>query len=128
MATASENKEIVAGAYAALAGGDVKGFLAILDPDIQVSEPACLPYGGTYSGTKEVLGMFAKAGPVVDGGRTVVEHLVADGDRVVALLTVPLRSGGGEASISEHWQLRDGKAVRLDVFWADPTIAMAPVA
>jgi ketosteroid isomerase-like protein len=122
----SSSRDIVAGAYDALAAGNVKGFIGVLDPAIEVHEPPCLPYGGSFSGIQEVLGMFGKAGPYLDSSQMVVEQLVADGDRVVAVLKMPLRDGSGAALMSEHWLLRDGKAVELRVFWEDPTIlAMA---
>lgn len=125
MSETTSSREIVAGAYDALLAGDVKGFLGVLDPEIVVSEPACLPYGGTFTGIKQVVGMLGQAGPFLDSSRMVVEHVIADGDRAVALLRVPLRAGDAEALVAEHWLLRDGKAVELRVFWADPTIVAA---
>jgi len=122
MSSAAENKQIISDAYTAMAAGDIKGFIGVLDPEIVISEPACLPYGGTFTGLGEVMGMFAKAGPVLDSGRLKIEELSADDDRVAAVIRVPLRDGSGEARIAEHWRLRDGKATALDVFWADPTI------
>jgi ketosteroid isomerase-like protein len=127
VADPTQNKQIIADAYDALARGDVRGFLGILDPEIDVREPTGLPYGGAYRGLDELMGMFAKAGPVLDSSRLVVEELTADEDRVVALLVIPLRNGGADALISEHWRMRDGKAVSLQVFWFDPALAPAAV-
>jgi ketosteroid isomerase-like protein len=111
-----------------MAGGNVKGFLAVLDPKIEVREPDALPFGGVYRGLGELMGMFAKAGPVLDSSRMSVQELTADEDRVVALLRIPLRDGSAEALISEHWRLRDGKAVELQVFWFDPSLVAAAAA
>jgi ketosteroid isomerase-like protein len=122
MATAAENKQIVSDAYRALASGDVKGFLGVLHPEIEVHEPAALPYGGTYHGVGELIGMFGKAGPVLDSGALVVDSLTADEDRVIAVIRMPLRSAAGEALIAEHWTLADGKATQIQVFWFDTTI------
>jgi len=119
---AVSNKQIISDAYDAMASGDIKGFLGILAETIEVREPASLPYGGHYHGIGELMGMFAKAGPVLDSSRLVVDALTAEDDRVVALLRIPLRSGAGEAEISEHWRLQDGKAVKLDVYWHDTSI------
>jgi ketosteroid isomerase-like protein len=123
MATATENKQIVSDAYGALASGDVRGFIGVLHEDIEVREPDTLPYGGTYRGLPELMGMFGKAGAVLDSGGTVVDALTADEDRVVAVIRMPLRSGAGEALITEHWTLADGKATHIHVFWFDTTIA-----
>jgi hypothetical protein len=57
----------------------------------------------------------------------VVEDLVSEGDRVVAMLRIPLRDGSGEAVMAEYWRLRDGKAVELHVMWSDPTLVKAAV-
>lgn len=125
MPESSQNKQIIQDAYDAMARGDVKGFLGALDPQIEVREPDALPYGGAYRGIDELIGMFAKAGPVLDSSRMVVQALTADEDRVIALLRIPLRDGTGEALISEHWRLRDGKAVELQVFWFDLSLVAA---
>lgn len=127
MSDAAHNKQIIKDAYEAMAQGDVRGFLVVLDPEIEVREPDGLPHGGTYRGLDELKGMFAKAGPVLDASKLAIEELTADEDRVVALLRIPLRSGEGDALISEHWRLRDGKAVSLHVFWFDPALAAATV-
>jgi ketosteroid isomerase-like protein len=123
----AHNKQIIKDAYEAMAQGDVRGFLVVLDPEIEVREPDGLPHGGTYRGLDELKGMFAKAGPVLDASKLAIEELTADEDRVVALLRIPLRNGEGDALISEHWRLRDGKAVSLRVFWFDPAPAAATV-
>jgi ketosteroid isomerase-like protein len=125
MSDSDASRKIVADAYEAVTQGNFKGFLGVFDERIVVSEPACLPYGGTFTGVKEVIGMLGKAGPYLDSGKLVVEYLAADGDRVAALLRIPLRDGSGEATIAEHWLLRDGKAVELSVFWSDPSVVPA---
>ena len=126
MSDSDASRAIVAGAYNAMVAGDFKAFLGVLDPEIVVSEPACLPYGGTFTGIKEVLGMLGQAGPYLDSGKTQVDYVIADGDRAVALLRIPLRDGSGEATIAEHWLLRDGKAVELSVYWSDPSVVAQP--
>ena len=88
-----------------------------LDEQIEVREPDGLPHGGSYTGLDELKRMFGKAAPLLDVAKLEVQELTADEDRAVALLLMPLRNGPGEALISEHWRLRDGKAVALQAFW-----------
>lgn len=121
----TENKEIVRRAYEGMASGDVKAFLGALDQEIEIVEPDCLPYGGVYRGTDEVLAFLQQAAAVVEPGRLAIEDLLAEGDRVVAVLRLGLRDGS-EALVSEHWRLRDGKAVELRVFWFDPSRVATP--
>lgn len=123
----AENKQIIKGAYEAMAQGDVRAFLGVLDPQIEVREPDGLPHGGVYTGLDELKAMFAKAAPVLDSSRLVIEELTADEDRVVALVRIPMRNGDGDAVISEHWRLRDRKAISLQVFWFDPARAAVVV-
>ena len=117
--------ELVKGAYAAIAKGDIKGFFGVFDENMEVHEPACLPYGGSFKGTREVMGMFGNAGPYLDSAKMVVEKVFGDGEDVAAVLRIPLRDGSAEALILEHWRFEHGKAVELRVFWSDPTIVTA---
>jgi ketosteroid isomerase-like protein len=123
MASSDATREIITSAYAALAAGDARGFLAFLDDDIVVTEPPGLPYGGVYRGISELKGMFAAAGAVLDMTGLVVGALVVDGDRAVASLRIPIRGTDRVAMISEHWRLREGRAVELTLYWFDPDIA-----
>jgi ketosteroid isomerase-like protein len=124
MSSAEANKQVVRGAYEAMAAGDGRGFLGVLAPDIELHEPACLPYGGVYRGPGEVIAFLQQAAAFVAPGKLAVEQLVAEGDTVVAILTLGLRDGS-EALVTEIWRLVDGKAAELRVFWFDPTIVAA---
>jgi ketosteroid isomerase-like protein len=119
------NTEIVEAAYAAIGRGDMQGFVAALDEQIELSEPACLPYGGVARGLREVLSMLGRAAPYLDSSKMAVERVFGSGDQVAAVLRIPLRDGSGEAEIAEHWRLRDGKATELRVYWSDPSILVA---
>ncbi|HEX6391790.1 MAG TPA: nuclear transport factor 2 family protein [Solirubrobacteraceae bacterium] len=124
MSNTEANKQIVRGAYEGMAAGDAKAFLGVLDPAIEIHEPPFLPYGGTHRGVDGVIGFFQAAAAVVAPGKLAVEDLVADGDTVVATLTIGLRNGA-DAQVAEIWTLRDGKAVDVRVFWFDPEVAAA---
>lgn len=124
MPDAADNKQIVISAYKGMAGGDAKAFLAALDPEIEVHEPPQLAYGGSYKGHAEVIGFMTKAASVVAPGKMEVDHVVAEDDRVAALLRIGLQDGS-EAIVSEHWLMRDGKAIELRTFWHDPGMGSA---
>ena len=126
MADPITNKQIVKGAYEAMSSGNVREFLGVLDEQIEVREPDGLPHGGTYVGLDELKQMFAKAAPVLDVANLELLELTAEDDRVVALLRIPLRNGGDMALISEHWRLRDGKAMALRAFWFNTALVVQP--
>lgn len=125
MPSPEEHKQIVRSAYEEMAGGNPGPFLGALHPEIELHEPDPLPYGGTYRGQEEIITFMKKAAEVMEPGKLEIDELVAEGDRVVSLIRLGLKSGD-EVLLTEHWLFRDGKAVELRVFWFDPTTAAAP--
>lgn len=122
MTSPTDNKQIVRGAYDAMASGDVGAFMGALDADVEVREPPSLPHGGTYRGLGGLEELFSKAMPILEPGKLDVIQLTADEDRVIALLRLGLK-GGSDALVSEHWRLRNGKVVEVRAFWEDPLAA-----
>ena len=118
------NKEIVRRVYVASFAGDPNAFTDVMDEDFEESVPPILPWGGVHRGPvafeTKVLPLLAAA---VDFRSMRLVSLSADGDRVAALLTARSVSGM-ELWIAEHWTLRDGKALRLMVFYHDTTPLM----
>lgn len=125
MADAAEHKETIRNAYEGMASGDPGAFLGALHEEIVIIEPDPLPHGGTYRGKAEVIEFMKSAGAVMDISRFEVDTLIAEDDRVAATVRCGVR-GGGEVHLSEHWLMRDGKAVELRVFCFDPTAVPAP--
>ena len=80
------NKEIIEGAYASFAQGDVPAALGAMADDIQWTEADGFPLAGTYVGPQAVLeGVFMRLGEIGDDYAVVPEQFVADGDTVVML-------------------------------------------
>ena len=80
------NKEIIEGAYASFAQGDVPAALGVMADDIQWTEADGFPLAGTYVGPQAVLeGVFMRLGEIGDDYAVVPEQFVADGDTVVML-------------------------------------------
>jgi len=48
------------------------------------------------------------------------ESLVAEGDQVVALVSIGIADTDDSVLISEHWTVRDGKALSLLVLFFEP--------
>lgn len=110
------NKEIIAGAYASFAQGDVPAALAAMADDIQWTEAEGFPLAGTYVGPQAVLeGVFMRLGEVGDEFAVIPDQFVADGDTVVALghYTWKRKSSGEPASVkmAHVWTIDGGKAV-----------------
>lgn len=113
------NRDAVAAMYDAANRGDMDGFLGALSPDVVVFEPAFLPYGGTYRGIDGMQTLLGRVGSIYDIGGMVVEHLVADGDRVIGLIRMPIIGTASSAVIAEMSMLRDGKIAEMHIFLHD---------
>ena len=108
------NKEIVEGAYASFAQGDVPAALAAMDENIEWTEADGFPLAGTYVGPQAVLeGVFMRLGEVGDEFAAVPDKLIAEGDTVVALGTYSWKhkSTGAPAQVKmvHVWTVTDGK-------------------
>jgi ketosteroid isomerase-like protein len=117
METTQRNSDFVRNGLEAGVGGDVDAFMAVLDPDVQVHEPTYLPYGGVHRGHEAVRGMLRQAGRIIDFPSLEFVSVVSEDDRIVMLMTVNLRSDGSRRHIIEHWEMRDGLAQEVRVFW-----------
>jgi uncharacterized protein len=114
-----DNVELVRGAYAAFAAGDVPAVLQLLDPNVEWYEAEHNPYspGKAFVGPQAVLeGVVARIPQDFDGFRIDVQRLVGCGETVLA----ECRYGGTAKATGEPfdlqaahiWDFRDGKVVR----------------
>lgn len=108
------NLDIVRGAYAAFAVGDVPSVLAILAADVRWIEAEGGPYGGVSIGPEAVLqNVFMKLGGEWDGFAAVPSEFVADGATVVALgeysATYKATGKSFRAPFAHVWKFDGGK-------------------
>ena len=108
------NKEIVEGAYASFAQGDVPAALGAMEESIVWTEADGFPLAGTYVGPQAVLeGVFMRLGEIGDEFAVVPDQYVAEGDTVVALGTYSWKhkSTGAPAQVKmvHVWTVADGK-------------------
>ncbi len=110
------NKDIIEGAYASFAKGDVPAALGVMADDIHWTEADGFPLAGTYVGPQAVLeGVFMRLGEIGDDFAVMPEHFVADGDTVIALGSYGWRQkSSGEPAVVKMvhvWTVNGGKAV-----------------
>ena len=108
------NKEIVAGAYASFARGDVPAVLGVMADDVEWTEADGFPLAGTFVGHQAVVeNVFMRLGEVGDGFTVVPEQFVEDADTVVALghyqWKHPVSGAPAEVKMAHVWKLADGK-------------------
>jgi ketosteroid isomerase-like protein len=80
-----DTKKLISEGYKMFAAGDLKGLLARYNDDAEMINPESdyLPIGGSYHGTKEIAGYFAKLNETVQCTYLEPKTMVAEGDTVV---------------------------------------------
>ncbi|MBV6761974.1 MULTISPECIES: nuclear transport factor 2 family protein [Rhodococcus] len=120
-----QTRTVVAGLYAAGSAGDVEGLLASLAEDVVVHEPAYLPWGGTYTGHEQFLGLFGTLVQKIDLTKIVIEGMVAEGEKCFVTFHAPEVASGQDVYIAEQSTVRDGKVVELTIFYGEQTFTSA---
>jgi uncharacterized protein len=115
------SKLVVRKMYDAAIAGEVAGVLALLDENAVCHESPALPYGRDYHGAAGIQELFGPLGRYLAVENIVIDSLIADGDQVVAIIRLPVRSSGIEVRAAEHHRVRDGKVVEQWIYFFDPT-------
>jgi uncharacterized protein len=92
--------------------------IAALAPDVEWTEAAGFPYGGTYRGLDEIAqNVFARLGSEWEGFKADVENLHDAGDTIIATGfyrgTYRKTNRPMEASFAHVFTVTDGKIVRF---------------
>jgi ketosteroid isomerase-like protein len=126
----TDNVEILRRGYEAFAARGVDGFLEYIHPEFElVTPPGLALEPQTYRGHEGVRRYFDSFYEAVDEIRVEPDEFIPVGEKVIVpfRLTTRGRSSGIEASMQavQVCQIRDGKAVRFDIY---PTIEEARAA
>lgn len=116
------NAMVVRKAYEDFARGDVPAVLEAFDPAITWHVPGHSPLSGDYRGRDAVADFFRRTMALSGGVFAIdVQHVLADGDVVAAIVTVRAERHGEAAAFSEvHvWRLASGRIVAFREFQGD---------
>jgi ketosteroid isomerase-like protein len=121
--TVMDPKEVVKSFYDGGARGDITSFAPKLADNFELFVPPSLPWGGKYdrAGYVDILPQVATT---LDFSKMRYVSFVGEGGHVVALIEIRVQGTEESILISEHWDIEDGKAVRLLVAYYDPTILL----
>ena len=114
---AEANRQLIEGAYAAFARGDIPAVLRVLDPRILWHVPGRGPVSRNYLGHQQVLGFFQLFQELSGGTfRIRIDDVLANDHRVIVLVTESARRGNRDWSSPQvhAWTIENGKA---SVFW-----------
>jgi uncharacterized protein len=117
----TDNLEIVRRAFDAFNEGGVDAILPFIDPEFQATTPPNLATEpGTYRGHDGVRRWFDSFDEVMEGIRWDARDFRRVGDHVVVEFTLRARGKTTGLDFGQDavmvWSLRDGKAIRAEVF------------
>lgn len=105
------------------ARGEITSFRDSLAEDFALFVPPQLPWGGTFN-KEQYVALLPRVAAVLDFRRLTYMSLTAEGTHVVALINIGVQGTDGSIVISEHWDIRYDKAIRLLVAYFDPTLLL----
>lgn len=112
------NRQIIEGLYAAGKRNDFEDICRRLHQAVVVHEPAFLPYGGSYEGLDAYVNrLVPELCKYLDVPSLQVSHLVADGDRVAAFITIREKQSNRELQIMEAFLLREGRIIEVRIYY-----------
>lgn len=120
-------RALVKSFYDGAARGEITGFADRLSEDFVLFVPPQLPWGGTFD-KQQYVDLLPRVASALDFKNMRYVSLTAEGQHVVALIEIAVRETNTPVIISEHWDVRDDKAVRLLVAYFDPTPLLPKVA
>ena len=116
------NATIIRKAYDDFAKGDIPAAIGVFDASITWHVPGHSPLSGDYKGHEEVVGFFKHTMELSGGVFSIeVQHVLAEDDVVVALVTVKAERNGRSAAFPEvHvWRLVNAKVTEFREFLGD---------
>ena len=107
-------------AYAAFNRDDIEAAVEPLDPQIEWTEPAEFPGGGTYHGRDEVKRYLTQSRAAWSEGSSEPERFIASGNRIVVFVRARFRLKGSnewrDVSLADVYTIRNGKAIQMRAF------------
>lgn len=124
----SAETEALRKAYAAFNRNDIAATVEALDPQIEWTEPAEFPGGGTYHGREGVKAYLSQSRAAWAEIDSEPERFIVAGDKIVVFVHVRAKPKDGaewhEARIADVYTFRNGKAIQMRAF-ADRRQALA---
>ena len=125
---AENNTQIIRNLYDAFRRRDLQSLLQWIDPQVEITQTALLPWGGTYQGQQ---GLMSFAGKLLESldSQVEMEEYVESGDRVVAIGRTRghVRANDREFDVrAVHvWTLKDEKVTRFEAYIDTPKMLEA---
>jgi uncharacterized protein len=123
MQTTPEQEQAISGlraAYAAFNRGDIGAAVELFDPQIEWTEPAEFPGGGTYNGQVAARAYLTQSRESAAEVHSEPEKFIPVGDRIVVFVHARVRAHGSDVwqdvRLADVYRFRDGKFVQMHAF------------
>jgi ketosteroid isomerase-like protein len=123
MQTTPEQEQAISGlraAYAAFNRGDIGAAVELFDPQIEWTEPAEFPGGGTYNGQVAARAYLTQSRESAAEVHIEPEKFIPVGDRIVVFVHARVRAHGSDVwqdvRLADVYRFRDGKFVQMHAF------------
>ncbi len=107
-------------AYAAFNRGDIEAAVEPFDPQIEWTEPAEFPGGGTYHGRESVKRYLTESRAAWAECSSEPERFITAGNRIVVFVHARVRPKGNnewqEVRLADVYTIRSGKAIEMRAF------------
>ena len=112
--------EALRNAYAAFNRNDIADSVEALDPQIEWTEPAEFPGGGTYHGHEGVKGYLSQSRTAWAEVNSEPERFIVAGDKIVVFVHARVRPKDSkdwqETRLADVFTFRNGKAIQMRAF------------
>jgi uncharacterized protein len=110
------------GAYAAFNRGDMDAAVEPLDAEIEWTEPAEFPGGGTYHGREAAKHYLTQSRAAWAEVSSEPERFIAHGNQIVVFVHARVRAKGSnewqDVRLADVYTFHDGKAIQMRAFAA----------
>ena len=110
----------LAGAYAAFNRGDMTAAVEPLDAQVEWTEPAEFPRGGTYHGRDGVKQYLTQSRAAWGEVNSEAERFIIVGKRIVVFVHARVRPKGSDkwqdVSLADVYTVRNGRVVEMQAF------------
>jgi ketosteroid isomerase-like protein len=113
-------KQVLERFYTAVLGWDEAALTELVDENAELHQPPTLPYGKVYRGREEMMEIWKNVILRLGEPNTAfVDNMIVQGEYAAVIAGGKMR--GKDALACEEYHVRDGRIVRIRMFWFDPT-------
>lgn len=113
-------KQVLERFYTAVLGWDEAALVELVDENAELHQPPVLPYGKVYRGRDEMMKVWKNVIlRLAEPSTAFVDNMIVQGEYAAVIAGGKMQ--GKDTLACEEYHVRDGRIVRIRMFWYDPT-------